>query len=223
MYARLDQSVGELLAALDHSVGAGSYILALSADHGVTDIPEQLTQAGRDGGRIRTAPLLEAGNEAARATLGNGKYLSRLNTNEVYFEPGMYAKVQASPATLKAVVAAMAAQPGIRRVFTAEELAHGAAATDPELRAAALSYVPGRSGDLVISPKAGWMSSGGGTTHGSANPDDQRVPLVLFGTGVKPGRYSAAVSPADVAPTLASFAHVTLPDAEGRVLKEALR
>ena len=82
--------------------------------------------------------------------------------------------------------------------------------------------MPGRSGDLVISPKDGWMFSGSGTTHGSNNPDDQRVPLVLFGKGVKPGRYDAPASPADIAPTLASLAGVALPDAEGRLLQEAL-
>lgn len=223
MYARLDQSIGQLLTALDRSVGAGQYVLALSADHGVTDIPEQLKQAGRDAGRINTAALLEAGNKQARDILGVGKYLSRINTNEVYFEPGMYAKAQASPGTLKAIVDAMSAQPGVRRVFTSDELVNGKNATDRELRAAVLSYVPGRSGDLVISPKAGWMFSGGGTTHGSDNPDDQRVPLILFGKSVKPGRYDAPASPADIAPTLAFIAGVPLPDAEGHALKEALR
>lgn len=223
MYARLDRSVGVLLDALDKQVGAGNYVLALSADHGVTSIPEQNTQAGRDGGRISVAPLLEAGNAAARKTLGAGKYLSRVVTNEIYFEPGMYEKVKASPATLAAVVAAVAAQPGVRRVFTSDQLATPASSPDPELRAAILSYVPGRSGDLVISPKQGWMVSSSGTTHGSANPDDQRVPVVLFGAGIKTGRYSTPASPADIAPTLASLAGVPLPNAEGAVLKPGLK
>lgn len=223
MYAHLDRSIGVLLDALDRNVGAGSYVLALSADHGVTSIPEQITQAGHDAGRIKVAALLEAGNVAARATLGNGKYLSRVVTNEVYFEPGMYDKVKASPATLAAVVAAVAAQPGVRRVFTSDQLTAPATSADPELRAAILSYVPGRSGDIVISPKAGWMVSGSGTTHGSANPDDQRVPVVLFGAGIKPGRYATPASPADIAPTLATLAGVKLPDAEGTVLTPGLK
>ncbi|MFN7985372.1 MAG: alkaline phosphatase family protein [Vicinamibacterales bacterium] len=223
MYARLDRSVGVLLDALDRQVGAGNYVLALSADHGVTSIPEQITQSGHDGGRIGVAALLEAGNAAARATLGPGKYLSRVVTNEVYFEPGMYDKVKASPATLAAVVAAVSGQPGVRRVFTAEQLAGPVKSTDPELRAAMLSYVPGRSGDIVISPKAGWMVSSSGTTHGSANPDDQHIPLVLFGARIKPGRYATPASPADIAPTLATLAGVKLPTAEGAVLKPALK
>jgi len=223
MYAHLDRSVGILLDALDRQLGAGSYVLALSADHGVTSIPEQITQTGHDGGRISAAALLDAGNTAARATLGAGKYLSRLVTNEVYFDAGMYDKVKASPSTLAAVVAALSTQPGVRRVFTSEQLAGAATSKDPELRAAILSYVPGRSGDLVISPKEGWMVSSSGTTHGSANPEDQRVPLVLFGAGIKPGRYATPASPADIAPTLATLAGVKLPAAEGAVLKPGLK
>lgn len=222
-YAHLDRSMAVLLDALDRAVGRGRYVLALSADHGVSAIPEQSTQAGRDGGRIDSPGLLEAGNVAARATLGTGKYLARLVTNDVYFEPGMFDKVKATPATLSAVVAALGARPGVRRVFTADELARGNTSSDPDLRAAALSYVAGRSGDLIISPKPGWMVSAGGTTHGAASPDDQRVPIVLFGYGVKKGRYATAASPADVAPTLASLAGITLPDAEGTVLKDGLR
>ena len=53
--------------------------------------------------------------------------------------------------------------------------------------AAALSYVPGRSGDLADRPQA-WMDDRRiGDDHGSANPDDQRVPIFFYGSGIKPG------------------------------------
>ncbi len=90
------------------------------------------------------------------------------------------------------------------------------------LRAAALSYLAGRSGDLVIAPKPGWMFTAVGTTHGSANADDQRVPVLLFGRGIRKGEYRQPASPADIAPTLAALTGVALPQAEGRILREAL-
>jgi phosphoglycerol transferase MdoB-like AlkP superfamily enzyme len=49
------------------------------------------------------------------------------------------------------------------------------------------------------------------------------VPLLLFGPGVKPGRYPQLAAPGDVAPTLAQL--LGLPPLEGnecRVLSEAL-
>jgi arylsulfatase A-like enzyme len=86
-----------------------------------------------------------------------------------------------------------------------------------------LSYYPGRSGDLVIVLKPGWNGSGNPAMHGSPWPDDQRVPVLFMGPSIKPGQYTQAVTPADIAPTLAALAGTTLPKTEGRVLREALR
>jgi predicted AlkP superfamily pyrophosphatase or phosphodiesterase len=52
MYAHLDQTIGALLDHLDSTVGRGNYVVALSADHGVTPIPEQLAARGMDAGRL---------------------------------------------------------------------------------------------------------------------------------------------------------------------------
>ena len=46
---------------------------------------------------------------------------------------------------------------------------------------------------------------------------DTRVPILLMGKDVVPGEYLAPVTPADIAPTLALLAGVTLPQTEGRV------
>src|SRR5205823_11361297 len=80
----------------------------------------------------------------------------------------------------------------------------------------------GRSGDLIVLPKPGWMTGAAGsapTTHGSANPDDQRVPIVLYGSGIKPGKYDEEVTPADIAPTLAEICGITLAQARGSALR----
>src|SRR5262249_58892193 len=99
--------------------------------------------------------------------------------NDIYFAPGVYEQMRATPVLLNGVVQAIAAVPGVARVFRDDELRDPAAARDPLQRAAALSYVAGRSGDLVIALKPGWMLAPTGTTHGSANIEDQRVPLLF--------------------------------------------
>jgi hypothetical protein len=48
------------------------------------------------------------------------------------------------------------------------------------------------------------------------------VPVVLMGKGIARGQYLNQASPTDIAPTLAFLAGVTLPQATGRVLTEAL-
>jgi arylsulfatase A-like enzyme len=61
------------------------------------------------------------------------------------------------------------------------------------------------------------------TNHGTFHDYDRRVPILLRGHRIRPGRSSAPVSPADIAPTLAYVAGVTLPGADGRVLPDAIR
>jgi predicted AlkP superfamily pyrophosphatase or phosphodiesterase len=48
------------------------------------------------------------------------------------------------------------------------------------------------------------------------------VPVLLFGYGIKKGEYLEPAAPIDIAPTLAFLTGVTLPNAMGRVLTEAL-
>jgi hypothetical protein len=121
------------------------------------------------------------------------------------------------------VVRAIASAPGIARVFRSEELKGARQDADPWRRAAALSYVEGRSGDLILAARPGWVASTEAAAHGTASADDQRVPILFMGDGIKPGRYDQAVTPADIAPTLAALFGITLPQAEGRALRAALQ
>ena len=220
IYAQLDVTIGTLLERLDALVGRDRYIVALTADHGVSLLPEK---GAADGGRVNTTRIAEQLERAAQAAVaGSGSYIARVNGSDVYFAQGALEQLTKTPAALNAVVGALESQPGIGRVFRPEQLRAGADSTDPLLRAAALTYVPRLSGDLVFALKPGWISVASGTTHGTANIDDQRVPVILMGPRIRPGEYRDAVTPADIAPTLASLAGITLSRAEGRPLNAAL-
>jgi predicted AlkP superfamily pyrophosphatase or phosphodiesterase len=222
MYAHLDRTVGTLFDALDRQVGKDAYVVALASDHGVSILPEQSKEAGRDGGRV-TATALANFIERSAQVAGPGRYVARVYGNDVYFEPGMYDRLHKPAAALTTVIENLSQQPGIARVFRSEELVNAHTSADPLLRAAALSYVPGASGDLIMALKPGWMFIATGTTHGSANPDDQRVPVMFMGPGIVPGVYSDPITPADVSPTLAALVGITMPRAEGQAATAAVR
>jgi hypothetical protein len=223
MYARLDETIGTLLDQLDALVGRNQYVVALTSDHGVATIPEQLRRSGQKGGRVSAATLRDMLERASQAAGGPGRYIARVGAaNEVYFEPGMYDRLRARPAALNVVIKQLEAQPGIARVFRREQLRDAAASRDVLLRAAALSYVPQRSGDLLLAMEPGWTFAGIGTTHGSANLYDQQVPIILMGPNVKAGEYREAATPADIAPTLAALSGIAMPRAEGHILRSAL-
>jgi hypothetical protein len=223
MYAQLDRTIGALLDQLDALVGRDQYVVALSADHGVTRIPEQLLVDGQDGGRVNAEVVKGVIDQQLTAAWGPGTWVSAVATNEIYFAPGVYERLQAAPATLLRVTTKLNAIPGVQQVLRAEQLRSGATASNRLVRSAALSYLAGRSGDLVLALKPGWMFSATGTTHGSANHDDQHVPVVFYGRGIKPGRHEEPATPADIAPTLAELCGIMLPRVEGHALRTAFR
>jgi predicted AlkP superfamily pyrophosphatase or phosphodiesterase len=222
IYAHLDRTLSVLFARLDDVVGRDKWIAALSADHGVSSIPERLSADGKDAGRISPAAIANAAEERLGAVLGSGPHVALAAGNELFFHKAAYAAVQSSPDLLRSVMKGIAGVPGVRKVLRGDDVRDASGSSDALLRAAALSYVPGRSGDLIVVPKAGWMFASRGTTHGSSSEDDSRVPILFMGRGIRPGRYDEAATPADIAPTLAALCGLTLSHAEGRRLSFVL-
>jgi len=219
---RIDANLGRLIDAIEAQVG-NSYVIGLSSDHGVALVPEQVVAQGGDGGRVSTTALRNAINGALNKSMGlTGQFVASIYEEQIALTPGVFDRLRTRPDALGAVRNAIAAVRGIAKVYTMDDIMQ-ATDPDPALRAWQLSYVPGRSGDFAITPKPNWIvRSTSGTTHGSFHPYDQRVPLMLFGQGIKPGRYSTRTTPADMAVTFAAMTGIRMPRAEGRALTEAL-
>lgn len=223
--ARLDVTLGALFDSLDVSVGRGQYVVAMSSDHGVVPLPEQTAAIGLDAGRIVPADILTAIDAVLTPALGAGPHFMRGSeaagnaSTDVYFTPSVLEKLAARPELRQSVAAAAARVPGIARAVWPSELG---SSDQPDLRATALNYIADRSGDLLLIPKAYWFAGTGGTGHGTSYDYDQRVPIMLMGFGVRPGRYNDAATPADIAPTLARLTGITLSRTDGRVLANGI-
>jgi predicted AlkP superfamily pyrophosphatase or phosphodiesterase len=229
--ARLDKDLGELLAFLDKKVGPGNYVVALSADHGVAPIPVDMQKTGVDAG-VLSLPELQERIERALEPLNYAKpVVARMAGNELYFSEGVYERLKADPAAMKAVLDAVSTMPGVAAVYRAEDLGNGTTPIAQTRKAAVLSYFAGRSGDLFVLQKPYWLMDGSGdgnkrytgTGHGTPYNYDQHVPVFFMGFGIQPGEYFEPATPADIAPTLAALTGVTLAGRDGRVLAEALR
>lgn len=220
--ARLDVTIGLLLDELDRRVGRQHYTVVLTGDHGVAPLPEDATDAGIDAGRMPSREIVDVATRALVSAVGEGKHVLKLTYVDMFLAEGVLDRLREKPGALRAVLAAIGAVRGVERVLVGDELPNRKGDPDPLVRAAALNYVAGRSGDLIVLPRAYWQNSSTGTTHGTAYGYDQRVPLVLFGAGVRPGTYDTPATPADIAPTLARLAGVTMARTDGRPLVEAL-
>ena len=228
--ARLDRDLADLFAHLDQKVGRGNYVVALSADHGVVPVPEDMEKTGADAGVLHLAELQERMEKALEPFNLAKPAIARISGSDVYFVPDAYEKLKHDDNAGHAVIDAALAQSGVAEVFRAEQVQNRPATQSPTRRALANSYFPGRSGDLFIVPKPYWLMDGTpagkarsyGTGHGVPYNYDQHVPVLFMGFGIRHGEYLEPVTPADIAPTLASLCGITLATRDGHILAQAL-
>jgi predicted AlkP superfamily pyrophosphatase or phosphodiesterase len=227
---RLDATIGKLLAHLDRKVGPGKYNVALTGDHGVAPIPEDIQRSGLDAGWV-SAPEVQSQIENALAAFHYPEHpVASVGGSNIYLAPGVFDRLLSDRPAIDAVKKAVLGASGVESVFLSTEVQNRPATMSPSLRALAAGYFPGRSGDILITPKPYWEFSywgkgekkTTGTVHGGPYYYDQHVPILLMGLGIQPGEYRGEVTPADIAPTLASLCGVTLSTRDGRPLIQAL-
>ncbi len=219
---RLDRTLAALFEALDAAVGRDRYVVGLSADHGVSAIPESVRAAGGDAGRVLNAEVQKAAEAAMTAAHGPGPHVAQVEYSNIYLTDSARQRLQQDRAFVQPLVNAVGRMPGVLRVFPAHDLASKRDSADAIERAAALSHHPEESGELVLVLWRNWIATNtSAATHGSAHWYDQHVPVIFMGAAFKSGRYTAPASPADLAPTLASLINLPMSDIDGRVLTDA--
>ena len=218
--ARADEDIGRLLDVLDHEVGAGNYVVALSGDHGVARIPEDALADGQPGGRLGS--LSAMAEPLLVKILGPGKKVGLSDGPQLSLTKEAMAALRANPAAEDQLVSVLKTSPGASKVLRPAELASTAPTDDPDLRAWRLSNFPGRSGDFVVVAEAGLLLRG---DRDRAWHAERLRPTRAAGhlrSECASGQYLGAATPADIAPTFAFLTNISLPSAQGRVLKEAL-
>lgn len=242
---RTDRQIVTLLDFVQARVGLSNTLIAFTADHGVSPIPEHAAALGLGGGRVKLPDLFATIGKAISARYNaQGKspdpsadYLLKYNEGgtkrEHFINGNLYFNYDALRRDgvnveefSQVVVAAALTVPGVARAFSRVQLLRGATSiTDPIERRVLHGFYPARSGDVVlVAEPYKYLGDAIPATHGSPYSYDTHVPTIIMGAGVNPGRYMEPASPADIAPTLSALLRITPPsNATGRVLIEALQ
>ena len=220
MVLRLDRYLGWFFERLFRTVRAPDVIVALTADHGVTPYPAEARALGHDSAAAIEIDTLIA---AVNAGIGGGAGF-HFDSGMLFFTAGSSGPRRDLDSVIRATAARLEAVRCVDRVDRPRDLAKADTAVDAVARRW-LHHVPaGAPVALVVSlrPYCVW----GDETyamHGQPSDLDARVPLILWGRGVKPGRFGGRVSTVDLAPTLARLLGIVpLERTDGRVLLEAL-
>ncbi|MDQ3171384.1 MAG: alkaline phosphatase family protein [Acidobacteriota bacterium] len=215
-----DASIGRLLTHLDATVGAGNYVVALSADHGVGVVPESL---GTAGGRLARGAVSAIVESVLDARWGDGKYVEDEIGVDLYLTEAARVRLRGDRDAVAAIRGRAAEIPAVADLMAAEDFEKARTLDDPRLEEILLSYHPERSGDILIVLREHFIASTDAASHGTYYAYDRRVPVILFGLPFKAGRYSGAASPLDIAPTWSRLTGVVLGRTYGRSLDAAVK
>ncbi|WP_208726202.1 alkaline phosphatase family protein [Corallococcus terminator] len=222
---RLDQALGELIAAAERAAGGrANLLIALSADHGGAEIPEAWAASGVPAARINPVEVSKALAKELRTKFGVDVTVS-IVALDVYLGGKALESGQVDGVTVRRAAAAwLAKQPFAVTALARDDLdtAQDTAGFVAPLRR---GYYPERSGDVLFMAKPFQVVTDypRGTNHGVPYSYESQVPVVFSGRGVKPGMYFQEIDPVDVAPTLSALLEMGMPaSAEGKPRAEAL-
>ncbi|MBX2962271.1 MAG: alkaline phosphatase family protein [Cyclobacteriaceae bacterium] len=231
VYLRLDKNIADMLSKLDASVGAGNYVVFLTADHAVADVPQFLTDNKVPAGYIRVNQLLAELKDVLNQYFPDRDIIRSFSGDQIFFNHEAFSTeprtggVDLMLAT-EIVSNYLMQQNGIANVFTRSQIRMGDFNEGGIKGAVIRGYHPKRSGDLAVVYEPGWFESGRiqGTTHGSPYSYDTHVPIIFYGKGVKKGSSVQYYTITDVAPTLSMLLKIKFPNGcTGQPIGELLK
>ncbi len=221
---RVDRTLEKFFEFIDKKVGLANTLFVITGDHGVPPVPEVLQQYRMPGGRLSSKQILATIEKALSERYGPGQWVVGYSGASPYLNQDLMRKRKLNEAEVEHTAAeAVLALPHIYRVYTREDVLHGAAMNDGITQRIVNGTYSNRSSDLYIIEEPYWIQASHGTTHGSPFVYDSHVVVAFMGPDIKPGRYDGTIAPNDIAPTLATMLDIETPSGSvGRVLTEML-
>lgn len=215
-YLRLDQEIESLLNFLDQQVGAGNYVLFLSADHGGVYTPRYLQDTKLPGGYLQMKKHFEDLKKHLQTKYGEGEWIANSGDKEVYLNSSLIQSKKLNLREVQAEVAQfMRTREGIYDAFTAYQMEQENY-TQGVRQLVQNAHYHRRSPDVVMTHQSGWLSEGwqrGGTSHGTPFAYDTQIPVLFYGWKIPVGKSTVRkVNITDIAPTVSMLLNTQLAD-----------
>jgi predicted AlkP superfamily pyrophosphatase or phosphodiesterase len=217
-YLRLDRNIQDLLSTLDKKIGAGQYIVFLTADHAVADIPQDLISVNIPAGYFNSIDVEKGLQEHLQKYFPGQNLIEDISNNQVYLNPAAFPEEPKSGGLNFMVASELVAQflrsaDGVAEVFTKTQLLNITPAGNSVQDLLARGMNSKRSGDIVFTLKPGWSWAGGArANHGSGHTYDTHIPMLFYGKGIKHGVSYKYHSVTDIAPTISALLDIKMPN-----------
>jgi hypothetical protein len=221
----LDHELADFFNFLGHQVGLANVWIALSADHGVSSLPDAVKKLRIPAANLGGPKLEEQINSAltAKYSPGHSAAYVKLDYPLAWLDQEAFSAAHVKERDAEVAVGEVLKQAGLRDYYTKSQLAAGDVPNTPLGRKYLNSYSPEGSWFVMGVPDIYTLGPGKGTDHTSPYNYDTHVPLAFYGLPFRAGTYRTGVEPIDLAPTLASLLGINAPThSVGRVLTEGL-
>jgi predicted AlkP superfamily pyrophosphatase or phosphodiesterase len=222
----LDRELADFIDFLGHQIGLADVWIALSADHGISAVPDVAKKMRIPAKNLETGKLEAQINAAITAKFSPGHPATyvKFDYPMAWLDQDAFAAAaHVHEADAERAVGEAMKQAGLRDYYTKSQLAEGEAPDTPLGRKYLNSYSPEAGWYVMGVPDIYTLGPGHGTDHLSPYSYDTHVPLAFYGLPFQAGTYRTSTEPVDLAATLASLLGVNAPThAVGRVLTEAL-
>src|ERR1022692_1766387 len=225
MALALDRELADFFNFLGHQVGLADTWIALSADHGISALPDAAKKLRIPAANLDAGKLEAQINAALTAKFSPGHAASyiKLDYPLAWLDQDAFAAARVKEHDAETAVGEAMKQTGLRDYFTKSQLAEGEVPDTALGKKFLHSYSPEGGWYVMGVPEPYTVGPSKGTDHASPYTYDTHVPLAFYGLPFRPGTYRTHAEPVDLAVTLASLLGINAPThAVGRVLIEAL-
>ncbi|MES2797440.1 MAG: alkaline phosphatase PafA [Bacteroidota bacterium] len=212
VYLRLDKDIEEILNALDYKLGKNNYLVFLSADHGVADVPSFWKQNKLPAGLLQTIGIRNIANDALNKKFGVNNLIEAEDNNQYYLNDKILKEKNLSVNEVCAVIKEnILGIEGLADVINLHEL------NTVKLEASLLSKIINginikRSGDIMLLARPMYYAGRPtGTGHSAIYNYDSHVPALFFGWKVPKGESAVRYSISDIAPTVSNLLNILEP------------
>jgi len=220
----LDSTLSELFEFIDKVIGLKHTLIVLSADHGMADMPEYMTELGYAVGRLDSKEIVAVANRA-------GQQFGIDEVVRYFFRPYLYLdedKITAAKLDFATVELAIAnTVTGIEGISLAVSSRNFSSYEGNSLinQVQRNQHIT-RSGDIYVIQDPYWFLLEEGliaVMHGSPWRYDTHVPVMFSGPGIAAQHIHRSVHPVDVAPTITSLLGMSPPaSTQGTPLAEVI-
>lgn len=212
-YLRLDQELAKFFDYLDKKIGKGQYLVFLSADHAVAEVPAYMVSERVPAGNFNSGMLSGQLKGFAMAMYGEGNWVLSYSNEQIFLNKELAKEKKIDFVQMQRDFADFVLRfKGVKEAYTATDL-RSQEFTKSRPHLLQQGYNHKASGDVLLVLEPAWLTGGlRGTTHGSGYSYDTHVPISFYGWGIKPGQSSEYTTVTDIAPTLAVLLKLKFPN-----------